>query len=84
MNYMSLDQFFEKYLRTGQHWNKKKITLTDAIWQLLAEDTFLFGKEIPKGSRFKCCETDNFGYIIFAPEVVDCDGVKLDKRIYKY
>ena len=84
MNYISLDDFFNRYLRTEQHWNKKRILLSDAVWQELKEDTFLFGMEIPKGSVFKCFETTNFGYVAFAPDTVNCQGVKLHKRIYRY
>ena len=84
MNYIELEQFFKRYLRTKQHWNKKVISMSDAIWQTLTDDIWLDGCEYAKGSQFKVFETTNFGWIVFEPETKTPSGNIPDKRIIKY
>jgi len=84
MNFINLDSFFKKHLRFKQHWNKKIISMSDAIWQELEKDTWLNGCEYAKGSQFKCFETTNFGWIVFAPNTLTSNGNVPGKRIIKY
>ena len=81
---MSLEQFFKLHLRYKQHWNKKVITSSDAVWQPLTENTWLDGCSYAKGSLFKCFETTNFGWIVFDPNTLTPDGLYPGKRIIKY
>lgn len=84
MKYQSLEQFFKSHLRFKQHWNKKRIYSKDAHWQILEENTWLDGCEYAKGSRFKCLETTNFGWIVFDPETLTPNGNTPGKRIIKW
>ncbi len=84
MNFIGLDQFFKQHLRFKQHWNKRCITLKDAVWQPLSTDTWLDGCEYASGSLFKCFETSNFGWIVFGPGTLTPSGNTPDKRIIKY
>jgi len=58
--------------------------MTDAVWQPLAENTWLNGCEYAAGSQFKCFETTNFGWIVFAPETLTPCGNIPGKRIIKW
>jgi hypothetical protein len=84
MWYPNLDDFFQKYFRTGQHWNKKIIGMQDAKWQELQDDTFIQNRGIQKGSIFKCFETTNFGWIVFQDGTLDTFGNPLSPRIFKF
>ena len=84
MNYSGLDDFFKKHLRFKQHWNKKRISTMDAVWQTLTEHTWLDGCEYAKGSEFKCFETENFGWIIFKDNTRTPSGHVPGKRIIKW
>lgn len=79
-----METFLQKYLRVGQHWNKKVIGMKDAIWQPMKETEYLGNWIFPKGTIFKCFETTNFGWIVLHPEAVDIKGNKPTQRIFKY
>jgi hypothetical protein len=84
MKYPSLGEFFKRYLRYKQHWNKKTIDMKDAVWQELDDDYFLFDTAFKKGSTFKIFETRNFGWIVFGPDARTVDDMIPNKRIFKY
>jgi len=79
-----MENFFRKYLRTGQHWNKKVISMKDAKWQSMTEDEYLGQWMFPKGTIFKCFETTNFGWIVLHPDAVTAWGHKPAQRIFKF
>ena len=81
---MGLEQFFKEHLRVKQHWNKRVIDLTNAVWQTLAADIWLDGCEYAKGSQFKVFETRNFGWIVFDKATRTPDGNVPGKHIIKY
>jgi hypothetical protein len=84
MDYPGIEHFIKLHLRYKQHWNKKLISLSDAQWQPLENDTFLDGIEYAKGSLFKCFVTTNFGWVIFSPDTLTTRGHISGKRIIKY
>jgi len=79
-----MELFFRKHLRYKQHWNKKNISMSDAIWQPLEKDTYLDGCVYAKNSLFKVFETTNFGWIVFASGTKTSDGNIPNKRIIRY
>lgn len=84
MNYQSLEQFFKQHLRFKQHWNKRVISMQDAVWQTLADNTWLDGCEYAAGSQFKIFETTNFGWVVFGPETKTPNGNVPNKRIIRW
>ncbi len=84
MTYISIDQFIKKHLRFKQHWNKKVIGMSDAVWQPLEDDTFLNECTYAKGSLFKVFETKNFGWIVFGPGTLTANGNTPNRRILKW
>ena len=84
MQYTSSIDFIKNNLRFKQHWNKKVIGLTDAVWQPLSDDTYIDGCEYAKGSLFKVFETNNFGWIVFHPDTLTPSGQRPGKCIIKY
>lgn len=84
MQYANVDSFIKQHLRFKQRWNKKVISLTDAVWQSLNDNTWLDGCEYAAGSLFKVFETTNFGWIVFGPETRTPDGQIPNKRIIKW
>ncbi len=84
IKYPSIETFIMEHLRYKQHWNKKHITISDAIWQTLDNDTFLNGIVYATGSLFKVFETTNFGWIVFGPDTKTADGNIPFRRIVKY
>lgn len=83
MRYMDSVQFAKEYIRYKQHWNKKQVGMTDALWQPLSEDTWINGITYAAGSQFKVFETQNFGWIVFAPGTKNADGHPVLRRIIK-
>jgi hypothetical protein len=83
-DFKSTDEFIKLHIRTGQHWNKKVITMSDAKWQTLARDTYIDGITFAAGSKFKVFETSNFGWIVFGPESLTPSGNTPSRRIFKY
>jgi len=67
---------------TGKR-NKKR-SLEFAVWKTLEEDTWFNGIEYAKGSRYKIWETENFGWVAFAPDSKTPDGNTPGKRIHKF
>lgn len=84
MDYVSLSDFIKNHLRYKQHWNKKTISMSDAQWQTLSNDTFLDGSCYAQGSQFKVFETTNFGWVVFGPETKSPNGHVPNKRILKW
>jgi hypothetical protein len=84
MQFADLGHFIKSHLRYKQHWNKKVIGLTDAVWQTLTEDTWIDGVAYAKDSQFKVFETSNFGWIVFHPDTKTPDGKIPGKRIIKW
>lgn len=84
MKYENISDFIKNHLRHKQHWNKKNISMQDAKWQELEDDTYLGGIEYAKGSRFKVFETQNFGWIVFEPDTKTPDGNVPGRRIHKW
>lgn len=84
MKYYNADEFINKHLRHGQHWNKKHIMMEDAKPQTLAEDTHIGGIEYAAGSEFKVFETANFGWICFKPNAKTPEGNTPGKFIHKW
>lgn len=84
MTYPNMETFFKQHLHYKQHWNKRNISMNDAAWQSLTEDTWLAGCEYAKGSRFKVFETPNFGWIVFDQDARTPNGNIPDKRIIKW
>jgi len=84
MKFYSVEEFIQKHLRTGQHWNKKLIHSEDAKPQTLAEDTHIGGIEYAAGSEFKVFETRNFGWICFRQDTKSPDGNIPGKLIHKW
>lgn len=82
--YASVDEFIKKHLRTKQHWNKKLITMKDAIWQKLEEPTYLGNCTFAAGSTFKVFETQNFGWIVFDQNTKTVEGNTPNNRIFKW
>jgi hypothetical protein len=84
MKYPSINQFIKDHIRYKQHWNKRVISLTDAHWQSLEDDTFIHRWPFAKGSQFKVFESTNFGWLVFHPDTVLTNGSKPIKRIFKW
>jgi hypothetical protein len=84
MEFTNMEQFFKQHLRFKQHWNKKVISMHDAVWQTLTANTWIDGCEYAAGSQFKVFETTNFGWIVFGPETKTPDGNTPGKRIIKW
>lgn len=84
MKYESVADFIKKHLRFKQHWNKKIITMQDAKWQPLHEDTWIDGISFCRGSVFKVFETTNFGWIVFHNTAQTIDGNSPIRRIFKW
>ena len=82
--FINVEHFIKTHLRHKQHWNKRMIDMQNAVWQTLAEDTWLDGCEYAKDSQFKVFETSNFGWIVFGPETKTPDGNIPGKRIIKW
>jgi hypothetical protein len=84
MEYKSIEQFIKEHLRYKQHWNKKQISMQDAHWQELKNDTHVGGIDYAKGSIFKVFETRNFGWIVFRRESLTPAGNTPGKFIHKW
>jgi len=84
MNFISVDDFIRKHLKTKQHWNKKTIGLKDAIWQKLDEPTHIENCAFAAGSTFKVFETTNFGWIVFDKNTRTVSGNIPVKRIFRW
>lgn len=84
MKYESIEYFIKKHIRFKQHWNKKVIKMTDAVWQPLSEDTYIDGQEYAAGSMFKVFETTNFGWIVFDGNTKCPNGNIPNRRIIKW
>ena len=82
--FVDLERFFKRNLRFKQHWAKRNIAMKDAAWQPLKEDTWLDGCTYAKGSKFKCFETTNFGWVVFDHDSRTPDGYLPGKFIIKY
>ena len=83
INYPDLMTFVADHIRYKQHWNKRVISLTDAVWQTLDNHTFIDHWTFAVGSQFKVFETSNFGWIVFGPDTRLMDGSKPIRRIFK-
>lgn len=52
-------------------------------WRELTEDTFVGQFHFAKGSKYKAFETQNFGWIFFAPSARLVGGFTPARRIFK-
>lgn len=84
MKYESVEHFIESHIRYKQHWKKKSITMEDAVWQELNEDTWLDGIAYAKGSKFKVFESENFGWVVFHSDSKTTEGLTPARRILKW
>lgn len=84
MKYPGIEDFIKQHLRFQQHWNKKVISMTDAKWQVLEEDTMISNISFGVGSMFKVFETRNFGWIVFHSDARTPCGDVPGRRIFKW
>ena len=84
MNYNGIEHFIKTHLRYKQHWKKKIILMSDAVWQTSEDDTSLGNCSYAKGSQFKVFETQNFGWVVFAPGTKTPSGDEPNRCIHKW
>lgn len=60
-----------------------KLSLKDAEWQTLEEDTIFEGIAYAKGSRFKIFETEDFGHVVFSPGTLTPSGEVPAKLLHR-
>jgi hypothetical protein len=83
---LGITQVIERYgkgklmFRPKRHKSDKMV----AKWTKTEEEILVEQGRIAIGSEFKAFETNNFGWLVFAPGTKLVDGSILQKRIYKW